>query len=200
MKFIWWQQWFLNDFHIVRHPKKVEPYLILIFTKHHVKNIKWSEEFVDQTIDLPIKQWILGCAIFELDLYQKQQTHTQANERSSIFTIYAILVTYPLLFGPELLLWSSWMLGGNSGGLLGWQLAEGEFLSKSRELLALPTSWEFWQRKEGGPSDWHAGGNMLADQPGKALGFISIFWVMVGISMSHLDMKCDILESHFKKI
>lgn len=92
--------------HTVRNPKKVEPYLILIFTNHHIKNIKWSEEFVDQTIDLPIKQWILGCAIFELDLYQKQQTNTQANERSSIFTIYAILVTYPLLFGPEFLLWS----------------------------------------------------------------------------------------------
>lgn len=105
--------------HIVRNPKKVEPYLILIFTNHHVKNIKWSEEFVDQTIDLPIKQWILGCAISELDLYQKQQTNTQANERSSIVTIYAILVTYPLPFGPEFLLWSSWMLGGNSGGLLG---------------------------------------------------------------------------------
>lgn len=44
--------------HIGRNPKKVEPYLILLLTNHHVKNIKWSEASVDQDIDLPRKQWI----------------------------------------------------------------------------------------------------------------------------------------------
>ena len=40
----------------------------------------------------------------------------------------------------------------------------------------------------GGPG---AAGNVLADQPGKALGFISIFWAMGGMS---------VWESHLRKI
>lgn len=43
MKFICWQQWSLSDFHIVRHPKKVEPSLILFLISSFAKKnqVKW---------------------------------------------------------------------------------------------------------------------------------------------------------------
>lgn len=135
--------------HIVRHPKKVKPYLIFFLTDHLVlKNqVKWRICGSDYRFAKKIMSfwmyhfWV--CLISE----------ATANAGSSIFAIYALLVTYPWLFREEFLLWSSWMFGGNDGGSCRWQLVTGEFVNKSRKSIfgssQLPensdTKWRrFW--------------------------------------------------------
>jgi hypothetical protein len=81
VEFIWWQQWYLNDFYS-QTPKGEKKTLIYFYFWQITlfkKKSKWSKEFC--TINLPPKYWIPGYTIFKF-LRSNKQTHTYMEDHS----------------------------------------------------------------------------------------------------------------------